>query len=134
MGFFIVGLIGIILALLGCCTAKTRDRCSVCCFSIVGLILFVLFAATAVAVFILHNQSFSQLQSYCDGDTDPELSTNYVDKYEMVLLELAYPSVAELDSKLVGSINSVMCKAQCPCSPKGLLNLDKFDQELADDF
>ena len=59
--FFIVGLIGIILALLGCCTAKTRDRCSVCCFSIVGLILFALFAAVAVVVVILHNQSFSKI-------------------------------------------------------------------------
>ena len=52
----------------------------------------------------------------------------------MVLLEMAYPTVAEIDDKLIGSINDVMCKAQCPCSPKGLLNLDKFDQDLADKF
>lgn len=57
-----------------------------------------------------------------------------LENYEMALLELTYPTVAEIDEQLVGSINKVMCKAQCPCSPKGLLNLDKFDQELADDF
>ena len=66
VAFFIVGLIGIVLALLGCCTAKTRDRCSVCCFSIVGFILFVLFTVIAVAVIVLSNQSFSKMQNYCE--------------------------------------------------------------------
>jgi hypothetical protein len=110
VAFFIVGLIGIILALLGCCTAKTRDRCSVCCFSIVGLILFVLFTGIAVAVIILSNQSFSKMQNYCEGNFEIE-NLNFIEPYEMVLLEMAYPTVAEIDDVLIGSINSVMCKA-----------------------
>lgn len=59
--FFIVGLIGIVLSLLGCCTAKTRDRCSVCCFTVTGFILFLGFTCLAVSVIIINNQSFSKL-------------------------------------------------------------------------
>lgn len=42
--------------------------------------------------------------------------------------------VAEIDDTLISSINEVMCKTECPCSPKGLLNLDKFDATLATEF
>jgi len=131
VAFFIIGLIGIILSLLGCCTAKTRDRCSVCCFSITGFIIFVVFTGLAISVMIITNQSFAKLQDYCSGQIDPESATGLIEPLEMTLLEKAYPTVAEIDEKLIGSINRVMCKAQCPCSPKGLLNLDKFDQDLA---
>ena len=96
VAFFIVGLIGIILALLGCCTAKTRDRCSVCCFSIVGIILFGLFTGIAVAVIVLSNQSFSKMQNYCEGKFEVE-NLNFIEPYEMVLLEMAYPKIAEID-------------------------------------
>jgi len=27
-----------------------------------------------------------------------------------------------------------MCKLECPCSPKGLMNLDKFDEDSASEF
>ena len=73
--------------------------------------------------------SFSKMQNYCEGKFEVE-NLNFIEPYEMVLLEMAYPKIAEIDDQLIGSINSVMCKAQCPCSPKGLLNLDKFDQDL----
>jgi hypothetical protein len=43
----LLGIAAIILALLGCCTSKTRDKTSVCCFSFIGFIFLVVFVSLA---------------------------------------------------------------------------------------
>jgi hypothetical protein len=62
------------------------------------------------------------------------VTKGYIEQYEIMLLEQAYPTLTELDSKMIEPINKLMCRIECPCSPKGLQNLNKFDEKLAKDF
>jgi hypothetical protein len=47
------------------------------------------------------------------------------------MIKKAYPYVQDVDDALFGTINDLMCKKECPCSPKGLLNIANLDEAIA---
>lgn len=70
--FLVSGLISLTIAFLGCCTGKTKDRCSVGCFSITTLFFCLVFAILSKAVMQVIN-------NYCEGKID-EGAFGFVDQ------------------------------------------------------
>ena len=52
----LISCFGILISFLGCCTSRTKDRCSVSFFTIIGIVLFATTSFTAGVVIIFsHN-------------------------------------------------------------------------------
>ena len=84
----IAGIVSLAVALLGCCTGKTKDRCSVCCFSTLAFVLFMAFALLAGAMMLLHLQSKELIGYYCQGNTNNKFALGFVGK---ALLDASKP-------------------------------------------
>ena len=50
----ITGVAALFLSLLGCCTSKSKDRCSVALFTLLSLALFAVFAVISIGTMTLH--------------------------------------------------------------------------------
>ena len=132
----VISIIALILALFGCCTAKTRDCCSVCSFTLLGIVMLTAFCSLSLITMYSHHKSFEQLQSFCANMEYPESGADDLDFLSLIqetlekpLYEQGRDLVDRFDSKISSGIETYMCKSECRCSSEGLTNLDKWPRD-----
>jgi hypothetical protein len=115
------GIFTVTLSLMGCCTARVKDKCSVILFVLMALLLSASLLMTGSIFLVLETQEANFTANYCDGTESITDSPN-------VLVQIAYSmangaklasksQIDRIDDSLMNGLNRYMCKVECPCDP-----------------
>lgn len=74
----LIGVSAVIISLLGCCTSKTKDRCSVCCFAFISFIVLALYGGVAYFMLILQTNDMGYIENACKNTPITEFSISEI--------------------------------------------------------
>lgn len=64
----LMGCFALIVAFLGCCTARTRDKCSVFFFTTIAIAFSAIFLFSGSIMMVLHNNEEAFIDKFCSDD------------------------------------------------------------------
>ena len=146
MFIFISGLSAIIMAFLGCCTSKVPDRCCVTTFCFFSMATFFMFSILTVVMITLNLKNQDFVDNYCQkesftnsssAETDNQfnnLINDIASKSENLVFSATKTTFSEIDDVMISGIQEYMCKAKCPCDPRGINSFNKWSLSQQKEF
>lgn len=76
MFILLSGITAVVLSLIGCCTSRVHDRCCILCFTIIVLLIFIVFTVFGLLMISINLQSEDFVKNYCSEGGLTQLQTS----------------------------------------------------------